>query len=171
MCRLFRNSMSFNLLEPSGSGHACKGIALPFTGVNLVNLSLNRAKVARVMNTLVNWHFSGTEISPENVIRVFCCVKERDVKGESVNPQQFYVNCSQCIETLGARNLKVRQYAGQTDSFEIEGGAYVILKNKVDICIRNLPELHNFNNKFIYIYIYTRLGSKVSSFTYKSRAK
>jgi hypothetical protein len=77
---------------------------------------------------------------------VFCCVKERNVKGESVNPQQFYVDCSHDIETLGTRGLKVQQYAGQTDNFEIEGGAYVILNNKVDICIRNLPVLHIFNN-------------------------
>jgi hypothetical protein len=98
------------------------------------------------MDTLVNWHFSGTEITPENVIRVFCCVKERDVKGESVNPQQFYVDCSQDIEKLGTRVLKVQQYVRQTDSFEIEGGAYVILNNKVDNCIRNLPVLHTSNN-------------------------
>ena len=50
-------------------------------------------------------------------------MKERNVKGESVNPQQFYVDCSQDIETLGTRGLKVQQYAGQTDKFEIEGGA------------------------------------------------
>ena len=88
--------------------------------------------MARVMNTLVNWHFPGTKIAPENVVRVFCCVNERDVEGESVNPQQFYVDCSQDTETLGTRGRKLQQYAGQTNSFEIESGAYVILSNKVD---------------------------------------
>jgi hypothetical protein len=71
-----------------------------------------------------------------------------------VNPQQFYVDRSKDIETLGTRGPKVQQYAGQTDSFEIEGGAYVILNNKVDICIRNLPVLYNINNKYIYIYLF-----------------
>ena len=46
--------MSLNPLEPSWPGQASKVIAFPFTGVNLVNPSLNRVKVARVMNTLVN---------------------------------------------------------------------------------------------------------------------
>jgi len=64
---------------------------------------------------------------------MFCCVKERDAKGESVNPQQFYVDCSQDIETLVTRGLILHKYEDQTDSFEIEGGAYVILNNKVDI--------------------------------------
>jgi len=42
--------MSLKLLEPSWPGQACKGIALPFTGVNLVIPSLNGAKVACVMD-------------------------------------------------------------------------------------------------------------------------
>ena len=50
MCLLSRNSMSLKLLEPSWPGQACKGIALPFTGVNLVIPSLNGAKVACVMD-------------------------------------------------------------------------------------------------------------------------
>ena len=54
VCCLSRNSMSLNLLEPSWPDQACKGTALPFTGVNLVIPSLNGAKVARVMNAMVN---------------------------------------------------------------------------------------------------------------------
>jgi hypothetical protein len=68
------------------------------------------------------------------------------MKGEAVNPSQFTSNVHKTLKRLGrgawnSNNMWVKQ----TDNSEVEGGAYVILSNKVDICIRNLRVLYTFN--------------------------